>query len=92
LHRSRVDCLEPLEARKIKADGKLAGEVRGEIEKADDGVLIIRRIHVELRLKVPEEQRQTAERVHTIYADRCPLYRSVKNSIEVASSLKLLNE
>ena len=62
------------------------------MEKAEDGVLIIRRIHIELKLKAPEEQRQTAERVHTVYADRCPLYRSVKDSIAVTSSLTLLIE
>ena len=62
------------------------------MEKAEDGVLIIRRIHIELELKAPEEQRQTAERVHTVYADRCPLYRSVKDSIAVTSSLTLLIE
>ena len=62
------------------------------MEKSEDGVLIIRRIHIELELKAPEEQRQTAERVHTVYADRCPLYRSVKDSIAVTSSLTLLIE
>jgi uncharacterized OsmC-like protein len=81
-----------LEARKIKADGKLEGQVRGEVEKGEDGVLIIKRIHIEHRLKVSDEQRQTAERVHGIYADRCPLYRSVKDSIAVISSLTLLRE
>ena len=81
-----------LEARKIKADGKLSGEVRGEVEKAEDGVLIIRRIHIEHRLKISEGQRETAERVHAVYADRCPLYRSVKTSIDVTSSLALLAE
>ena len=81
-----------LEARKIKADGKLSGEVRGEVEKAEDGVLIIRRIHIEHRLKISEGQRETAERVHAVYADRCPLYRSVKTSIDVTSSLTLLTE
>ena len=81
-----------LEARKIKADGKLAAEVRGEVEKADDGVLVIRRIHIEHRLTISEVQRETAERVHTMYADRCPLYRSVKASIDVTSSLTLLIE
>lgn len=68
------------------------GEVRGEVEKAEDGVLIIKRIHIEHKLSVSEEQRQTAERVHGIYADRCPLYRSVKDSIAVTSSLSLLIE
>jgi len=55
-------------------------------------VLIIKRIHIEHRLKVAEDQRQTAERVHAIYAGRCPLYRSVKTSIAVTSSLTLLSE
>ena len=55
-------------------------------------MLIIKRIHIEHKLKVPEEQRQIAERVHAIYADRCPLYRSVKTSIAVTSSLTLLTE
>lgn len=61
--------------------------MRGEVEKGSDGVLIIKRIHVVHRLKAPEEQRPTAERVHGIYADRCPLYRSVKDAIAVTSEL-----
>jgi len=55
-------------------------------------VLIIKRIHIEHKLAVAEEHRQVAERVHGIYADRCPLYRSVKDSIAVTSSLTLLIE
>jgi uncharacterized OsmC-like protein len=55
-------------------------------------VLIIKRIHIELRLKAQEEQRQTAERVHGVYADRCPLYRSVKDSIAVTSALTIVEE
>ena len=51
--------------RKIKADeGRLVSEVNGEVEKADDGVLVIKRIHVTHTLKSPESERQTAERVH----------------------------
>ena len=55
-------------------------------------MLIIRRIHIEHRLKISEGQRETAERVHAVYADRCPLYRSVRTSIDVTSSLTLLTE
>jgi uncharacterized OsmC-like protein len=68
------------------------GEVRGEIEKSDDGVLIIKRIHVELKLTASDQHRSTAERVHGIYADRCPLYRSVKDCIAVTSSLTFIAE
>ena len=44
-----------LEARQIDAsDGKLVAEVTGEVEQ-EDGVLVIRRIHVLMRLAAPEE-------------------------------------
>jgi organic hydroperoxide reductase OsmC/OhrA len=77
--------------RKVDAqDGKLTADVSGEVEKADDGVLVIKRIHVVYSLKTPQENRQTAERVHAVYADHCPLYRSVKDSIAVTSSLSFV--
>ena len=77
-----------LEARQVKAsEGKLVADVTGEVEKASDGVLILTRIHVVLRLKAPEESRETAERVHGFYADKCPVYRSVKAAIDVTSEL-----
>ena len=78
-----------LEARQVKAsEGKLAADVSGEVEKAEDGVLVLKRIHVALRLKAPEEARETAERVHGFYADKCPVYRSVKAAIDVTSELQ----
>lgn len=77
-----------LEARQVKAsEGTLVADVTGEVEKADDGVLVLKRIHVVLRLKAPEEARETAERVHGFYADKCPVYRSVKAAIDVTSEL-----
>jgi uncharacterized OsmC-like protein len=82
-----------LEVRKINAqDGKLTAEVSGEVEKGDDGVLVIKRIHVVHTLKAAPDQQQTAERVHGIYAERCPLYRSVKDAIAVSSSLSFVAE
>ena len=44
-----------LEARHIDAsNGKLVGEVTGEVE-TEEGVLVIRRIHVAMRLVAPEQ-------------------------------------
>ena len=78
-----------LEARQINAsDGKLVAEVTGEVEK-DEGVLVIRRIHVAMRLVAPEAARETVERVHGIYAMRCPLYRTLHNAIQLTSSYTL---
>ncbi len=79
-----------LEARQIDAsNGKLIAEVTGEVEK-EEGVLVIRRIHVDMRLMAPEEVRETVERVHGLYAMRCPLYRTLHNAIQLTSSYALV--
>jgi uncharacterized OsmC-like protein len=78
-----------LEARKIDASGgKLVGQVRGEIE-TEDGVLVIRRIHVTYEITAPEEARQTIERVHRIHADYCPVYRTLKPVIAITTEFRL---
>ncbi len=78
-----------LEARHIDAsNGKLVAEVAGEVE-AEEGVLVIRRIHVAMRLAASEENRDTVERVHGMYAMRCPLYRTLHNTIQLTSSYEL---
>jgi uncharacterized OsmC-like protein len=82
-----------LEVRKISAqDGKLTAEVTGDVEKAQDGVLVIKRIHIQHTLKSAAANRETAERVHGLYAERCPLYRSVKDAIPVTSDLSFIAE
>ena len=59
----------------------------GEIEK-DGAVLVLRRVHVKYTLKVPEDKRETAERVHEVHADRCPVARSIKGAIEVTTEVE----
>ena len=79
-----------LEARHIDAsNGRLTAEVVGEVEK-EEGVLVIRRVHVDLKLVATEEVRETVERVHGMYAMRCPLYRTLHDSIQLSSSYTLL--
>ncbi|MCH1571416.1 MAG: OsmC family protein [Longimicrobiales bacterium] len=78
-----------LEARGISAgEGELSADVRGEVGK-DDGVLVIRRIHVTYRLKAGEEQRETVERVHGMHADRCPVYKTLKSAIDITTEVVL---
>jgi uncharacterized OsmC-like protein len=78
-----------LEARQIDAsNGKLTAEVTGEVE-TEEGVLVIRRIHVAMRLVAQEETRATVERTHGIYAMRCPLYRTLHKAIQLSSSFEL---
>ena len=79
-----------LEARKIDASGgRLTADVRGEIE-SEDGVLIIRRIHVDMKLRAAEEVRDTVERVHGLFAQKCPVFRSLSPGIQITSSYTLL--
>jgi uncharacterized OsmC-like protein len=60
----------------------------GEVE-TEDHVLIIRRIHTTLKLKADRSQWETAQRVHGFFADRCPVYRSLKAAIEITTELVL---
>ena len=79
-----------LEARQIDAShGKLTADVTGEVE-AEEGVLVIRRIHVAMRLAAPEAVKETVERVHGLYAMRCPLYRTLHSAIQLTSSYTLV--
>jgi uncharacterized OsmC-like protein len=78
-----------LEARQIDAsNGKLTAEVSGEVE-TEDGVLVIRRIHVAMRLVAPESAREAVERTHGVYAMHCPLYRTLHKAIRLSSSFEL---
>ena len=79
-----------LEARHIDAsDGRLTADVTGEVE-TEDGVLVIRRIHVAMRLAAPEDTQPTVDRVHGVYAMRCPLYRTLHGAIALSSSVELI--
>jgi len=56
------------------------------------GVLVIRCIHLSMTLAVPEQARETAERVHGVYAMRCPLCRTLHKTIQLTSSFALKEE
>jgi uncharacterized OsmC-like protein len=79
-----------LEARQIDAsEGKLSAEVTGEVEE-EDGVLVIRRIHIAMRLVAVEQTREKVDRVHAVYAMNCPLYRTLHSAIRLTSSFQLV--
>jgi uncharacterized OsmC-like protein len=50
----------------------------------------IRRIHVHLKLAAPESARETVERVHGMYAEKCPIYRSLIAAIQITTSYELM--
>lgn len=59
------------------------------MEKEDDGVIVIRRVHVTYHLKAEASERETIDRVHGFHADKCPVYRTLKNSIEITTDFVL---
>ncbi|MEO5894751.1 MAG: hypothetical protein ABIS06_03515 [Vicinamibacterales bacterium] len=80
-----------LEARQIDAsEGRLTADATGEVE-TEDGVLVIRRIHVTMRLKAPEHMRSVVDRVHGVYAMHCPLYRTLRTAVALTSSVELMD-
>ncbi len=79
-----------LDARKIDAkNGRLVAEVRGEVE-SEEGVLVIRRVHVNFLLRGPQEVRETVDRVHSVYAEKCPVYRSLRPAFQITSAWQLV--
>jgi organic hydroperoxide reductase OsmC/OhrA len=60
----------------------------GEVE-VEGKVLVIKRIKQTFHLAVAEKDRETVERVLSVYADSCPVARSVRDSIEISSELDL---
>ncbi|NIP96086.1 MAG: OsmC family protein [Akkermansiaceae bacterium] len=78
-----------LEAREIPAgDRRLTSDVVGEVEK-EDGVLVIRRIHVRYHLKVPGGMEEAAQRAYDAHPPYCPVYRTVSGCIDVTTELDL---
>ena len=50
-------------------------------------MLVIKRIHVRLKLKAEESHQETANRVHGFFADKCPVYRSLYKTIDITTEL-----
>jgi uncharacterized OsmC-like protein len=76
-----------LVARQVSFENLRADTV-GEIER-EGKVLVIKRIKQTFHLTADEGDRETIERVLGVYADSCPVARSVKGSIELTSELDL---
>jgi organic hydroperoxide reductase OsmC/OhrA len=60
----------------------------GEVE-TEGKVLVIKRIKQTFHLTTKEKDREKIERVLKVYADGCPVARSIKGSIDIISELDL---
>jgi uncharacterized OsmC-like protein len=59
----------------------------GEVE-TEGKVLVVKRIRQIFHLTADEKDRDKIERVLGVYADSCPVARSIKGSIEISSELE----
>jgi hypothetical protein len=64
---------------------------RGEVEAAEDGVLVLRRVHVALTLKdVSPDKVEAARRAHDGFKTKCPVYRSLHTAVDITTELSLV--
>jgi uncharacterized OsmC-like protein len=86
-----------LEARGVPAgEGKLVADVTGEVEETDDGVIVLRRVHVRYTLRAETDvladdaKRQAIDRAHDFHARKCPVARSIGSSVDITTDLELV--
>jgi uncharacterized OsmC-like protein len=73
-----------LEARQITAyGGSLETDVEGDIEEGANKVLLLTRVHIKYRMKIPTGKREQAERALALHHSRCPVSQSVERGIRV---------
>jgi uncharacterized OsmC-like protein len=73
----------------IASLGQLTAVAYGEVE-LEEGVLVLRRIHVSFTLKgVATDKVESAQRAHEVFKMKCPVYRSIYRAIEVTTELRL---
>jgi len=71
------------------SEGRLKSEAAGEVEN-EDGVLVIKRIHVVYTLALDgEADREAVQRAFERHMPYCPVYRSIGAAIEITTALEL---
>jgi uncharacterized OsmC-like protein len=65
----------------------LTADVSGEIEREDDNVLVIKRIHVVYHLSTTGDVKDKVQRAYDVHAQKCPVYRSLTPGITITTEL-----
>ena len=64
----------------------MVGDTVGEVE-TEDGVLVIKRIHVTYRLRADEEHTDAIQRAFESHPSKCPVYRTLSGCIDITTRL-----
>ena len=76
-----------LRVRDINADAEhLHMTAVGEHE-SEDGVLVLKRIHVVAHLRALTSQREAVERIFPLFASKCPMHQSIRTAIDITTEL-----
>ncbi len=65
----------------------------GEVEKTDDGVLKLRRVHVRYRLTVDEVDDDVlakVDRVMGFHRQKCPVARTLEGCVEISTEIDVV--
>lgn len=76
----------------ILGEHGLTADVTGEIEREDDNVLVIKRIHVAYYLSTSPEFKDKVYRAYDVHAPKCPVYRSLTPGIAITTELNWTEE
>ncbi len=60
------------------------------MEKTEDGVLVLKRIHVRYTLRADPAKREAIDRVLGFHARKCPVARSIGGSVDITTALDLI--
>jgi uncharacterized OsmC-like protein len=57
--------------------------VAGDIEEGENKVLLLTRVYLKYRMKIPTGKREQAERALALHHSRCPVSQSVERGIRI---------
>ena len=67
----------------------MTSDVTGEVE-TEDGVLVVKRIHVAYTLELEQDQVEAAQRAHEAHHGRCPVYKTIRGCVDITTELRLV--
>ena len=65
--------------------------MEGDIEEVD-GTIAVTRIRVKYRIKLPEGQREAAERALQLHQEKCPVAQTLTRGVEISWDAELEEE
>ena len=56
--------------------------------ESEDGVLVVKRIHVAYDLEMDPSHTEAAQRAHEVHHPRCPIYKTLAGCVEITTELR----